>query len=440
MKKVLYTLLICLLGVHGVEAQNYLRADSYLFSFQESKNLLLADYGDNAFALQRMNEGLLSVRPQLLDGKYHILIVAHVDAYRYADEAVVNEASLRASRIRAYIKSKLNIPHESIAFYIDRSGRFRDQVHVYLVESALPWFVNQDINYTESPLPGAMKEVVKRYGSVPYVDLYPRGSANGESRAVYVITDGLFDPSELEDYRLAITEMPSPSNKGASKNVSPAVASEEQTVSQAPLQKAKPHKAERKETETAPFKFAVKMNLLPWCTVVPSVVLGNNDAEIQTGSFMPNLELEYYFANRWSVALSGTYADFSYNGNKDNKWAVSGLTLTPKVWPMADYRWLSVGLFGEYGDFDVRGEKISTSGLYGRTGRFWSAGASIGCLIPIYSGFCIEAEAQAGYRSVFNGKKYRYDDIDSKNYLETRFSSTGFMIGLKVNLLYRFGF
>ena len=43
-----------------------------------------------------------------------------------------------------------------------------------------------------------------------------------------------------------------------------------------------------------------------------------------------------------------------------------------------------------------------------------------------------------GYRSTFDGKKYRYDQIDDKNYLETRFSSTGFMIGGKVSLVYRF--
>ena len=36
---------------------------------------------------------------------------------------------------------------------------------------------------------------------------------------------------------------------------------------------------------------------------------------------------------------------------------------------------------------------------------------------------------RAGYRSVFDGKKYRYDAPDDRNYLETRFASTGFMFG-----------
>ena len=76
--------------------------------------------------------------------------------------------------------------------------------------------------------------------------------------------------------------------------------------------------------------------------------------------------------------------------------------------------------------------------MYGRTGRFWTLGASIGCLIPLGKGFCTEVSVRTGYRSTFDGKKYRYDQIDDKNYLETRFSSTGFMIGGKVSLVYRF--
>ena len=112
------------------------------------------------------------------------------------------------------------------------------------------------------------------------------------------------------------------------------------------------------------------------------------------------------------------------------------------MWPLrpGEFVWLNTGLFGEYGDFDIRGSAIDPDKdiLYGRTGRFRTAGASVGCLIPFGKGFCMEAGVRAGYRSVSEGKKYRYDKMDDKNYLETRFSSTGFMIGLNVSLVYRF--
>ena len=66
-------------------------------------------------------------------------------------------------------------------------------------------------------------------------------------------------------------------------------------------------KAERKAAY-----LAVKTNLLPWCTVVPSVRLGTGETKIEAGSFMPNLALECFFADRWSIAVSGMYSDFSY--------------------------------------------------------------------------------------------------------------------------------
>ena len=157
---------------------------------------------------------------------------------------------------------------------------------------------------------------------------------------------------------------------------------------------------------------------------------------------MPNVEVECYFSERWSVALSAMYADFAYKEKARDRWSVSEISVEPRVWPLAagEFNWLNTGLFGGYGDFDVRGSAIDPDpeALYGRTGRFWTLGASVGCLVPLAKGFSAEASVRTGYRSVFDGKKYRYDKIDDKNYLENHFSSTGFMIGLKVSLLYRF--
>ena len=101
---------------------------------------------------------------------------------------------------------------------------------------------------------------------------------------------------------------------------------------------------------------------------------------------------------------------------------------------------MNTGLFVEYGDFDVRGSAIDLSEdmLYGRTGCFWSAGLSMGYRFSLVGGFGVDMCVRAGYRSVFSGKKYRYDPLDNRNYLETRFASTGFMVGLKISLSYRF--
>ena len=410
--------------------------------------MFLADYGDNAYQLERMGQQLPLFRKRLLAGSCHLLIISHVNAYSSEDDRVINEASLRANRIRAYLKTRLDISGDCVAFYIDRSGSYRDRVHVYLVESALPWFANTSIRYSESRYPNAVRAALEKYGAIPYVDLFRRGEAGGYDREVYHIDDPLFDASELDDYRLASVvdtlngNVPSPTvvttretaRLVTKKPVAKESTTKENTAKEMPL----------KESEIAgqPVYMSVKTNLLPWFTVSPSIQLGTGDVKFQTGSFMPNLEVECYFSDRWSVAVSGMYSDFSYKEKTRDRWSVSEFSVEPRVWPLTPgkFTWLNTGLFGEYGDFDVRGSDIDPDEdvLYGRTGRFWTLGASIGCLIPLGKGFCAEASVRTGYRSVYGGKKYRYDKIDSKNYLESRFSSTSFIIGLKVSLMYRF--
>jgi hypothetical protein len=456
-KTALCLFVLSILFLQGVNAQTavYTKAESFLFSFVEENDLFLADYGDNAFYLQRMNEALVASRAKLLGNTYHLLIVAHVNSYNYTDDTVINEASLRASRIRAYLKLKLNIPHECVAFYIDRSGDYSDQVHVYQVHAPLPWFANQEISCSESRYPNAISTAVNRYGAVPFVNLYSRGSSGGYEREVYVITDPLFDRSELEDYRLATVETESiikAEQYIRRKSGIEYPVGEDDDVQQEPIPTVIVRKSTPKNklltkrhtlaSGSMTRGLAIKTNLIPWVTVAPSMLLGVGDEQIVTGAFMPNLEVEYYFGNRWSVALAGMYADFAYKDKTKDHWAISSVTLSPKVWPLAvdGYRWLNTGLFFQYGDFDVRGDLISkaSDNLYGRTGRFISLGASVGCLVPLGAGFCTEASLSAGYRSVYDGKKYRYDNVDAKNYLETRFSSTGFMLGFNISLVYRF--
>lgn len=442
------------------QTTSYVKAESFLFSFKEQSDMFLADYGDNAYQLERLGQRLPLFRRQLLSGDCHLLVISHVGAYDWEELQVVNEASCRASRVRAYLKTRLDIPSETVAFYIDRSGSYRDRVHVYLVGSPLPWFANTVIRYSESGYPEAVREALSGYGAIPYTELYRRGEAGGYDREVYRIDDPLFDPSELEDYRLAsVTDsmgvLPRSSTVVTTHEKSRIVRRETPQETTAETKAAAPaaggtDKPPLKERTAAspsfssasPIRLSVKTNLLPWFTVVPSVQLGTGETKVQTGSFMPNLEVECYFAERWSVAVSGMYADFSYKEKTRDCWSVSEFSVEPRVWPLVpgEFNWLNTGLFGEYGDFDVRGGAIDPDPdmLYGRTGRFWTAGASVGCLVPLWQGFCAEMSVRAGYRSVFDGKKYRYDKIDGKNYLESRFSSTGFMVGLKVSLLYRF--
>ena len=309
--KGIFLLLVFSLLKTGVTAQTmtYHKAESFLFSFKENSDLFLADYGDNAYQLERMGQLLDASRNRLLKGDNHLLIVSHVDAYGYEEDAVVNEASLRASRIHAYLKTRFDIPHDCVAFYIDRSGSYRDQIHIYNVYRPLPWFANISIHYSESRYPIAVKAAIGEYGAIPYVDLYRRGEAGGYDREVYRIDDPLFDCTELEDYRLAsVTD----TIRRHERVELPAVNLATTVTTKEVVRVVTKHKERTDETanpegitpvapavkknatpiEHNPVYLAIKTNLLPWCGVVPSIRLGMGETKIATGAFMPNLEVE----------------------------------------------------------------------------------------------------------------------------------------------------
>lgn len=424
----------------ALRGQDFQRAEAFVFSFPESEDRLLADYGDNAGELQRMRYRLQQHRVALLEGTSHLLIVAHLASWQYLETEAVNGVSIRAGRIQNYIKTKLKLPYECIAFYIDRSGLNREQVHVYYLDTPVPWFANQEICYSESRYPRSMEEAVGKYGAIPFVEQYKRMSGEKEDRLVYMICDALFEREEVSDYRLLISKKKPVSSIGMPKEKN-----EKTSGSDAVPEKAKPevnHPAVVKSPSgIRPFNLSIKTNLLPWCTLAPSMMLGNGSVEFERGSFMPNLGLEYCFRDRWSVNASFLYSYYTYGNDPDNLWGVSSVSLEPRFWLNGDgrFRWWWVGAFGQYGDFDVRGDKISSEGLYGRTGKFASAGLSVGCMIPLGTGFCVEAALQSGYRRVFEGEKYRYDKVDDKNYQESLFSETDIMIGFRLNIVYRIG-
>ena len=131
---------------------------------------------------------------------------------------------------------------------------------------------------------------------------------------------------------------------------------------------------------------AVKTNLFSWAGLTPG---------FKYRRFTPNLAVEGFFARRWSAALSGAYANWSYGGDK--KWGVSALSLEPRFWLKADgtFRYTYVGAFGQFGDYDDRHDTTLSS----VTGDYWQTGLSVGCYVPIVRGLGVEFGVRGGYEN-----------------------------------------
>ncbi len=121
-------------------------------------------------------------------------------------------------------------------------------------------------------------------------------------------------------------------------------------------------------------KFALKTNLLGYAVL------------------MPNIEVEWMFADRWSAALEAQSAWYS----KSSPHKVYRLaTVTPEVryWTINRSRWhgMYVGAFGGVGLYDL------SDGKKGHEGEGFMAGFSVGYMWPISKHLSLDAGLGVGY-------------------------------------------
>lgn len=142
----------------------------------------------------------------------------------------------------------------------------------------------------------------------------------------------------------------------------------------------------------------IKSNLFYWIGLMP---------DFKHYNWTPNLSVEGYFANRWSVNLTGAYAERKVG--KDKHFGVSAVSLEPRFWldGSGSYRWLYAGLYGELGEFDNQRIHISDN----RTGEFAGAGISVGVYIP----FCDHIGAEIGLRGGYSRRTVDYYSIENRH-------------------------
>ncbi|MDE6485320.1 MAG: DUF3575 domain-containing protein [Duncaniella sp.] len=121
-------------------------------------------------------------------------------------------------------------------------------------------------------------------------------------------------------------------------------------------------------------RFALKTNLLDYAIL------------------MPNIELEWMFVDRWSVALEAQGAWYSKSSPR-KVYRVATLIPEFRYWVIDRARWhgMYVGVFGGVGMYDLSN---STKGHEGEGGM---AGLSVGYMWPIGKHFSLDAGIGVGY-------------------------------------------
>lgn len=170
---------------------------------------------------------------------------------------------------------------------------------------------------------------------------------------------------------------------------------------------------------------AVKTNLLYWATVMP---------DFKSYTYVPNLEIEWFFKDRWSLSGTGNFAKWSYGNGKF--FGISSWSIEPRWWFKGDgrFRWFYLGAYGQVGDYDVQNDRVS---LDGNTGKLWGAGLSLGVAIPFSNRFGLELGLRGGYRHAkVNG--YVHEAPDYFREFTEKDNHWG-VTGIKASLYYRFG-
>lgn len=170
---------------------------------------------------------------------------------------------------------------------------------------------------------------------------------------------------------------------------------------------------------------AVKTNLLYWAGVMP---------DFRHYTFVPNLEIEYFFKERWSLSATGNYMKRSYGSG--DFFGISSWSVEPRWWFKGDgrFRWFYLGAYGQVGDYDAQNSRTA---LDGTTGKLWGAGLSVGAAIPFSDRFGLEMGIRGGYRHA-GTKEYIHEAPDY--FLERKGTDNHWGVtGIKASLYYRFG-
>jgi hypothetical protein len=172
----------------------------------------------------------------------------------------------------------------------------------------------------------------------------------------------------------------------------------------------------------------IKTNLLYWAGVTSEPALR---------SMTPNVELEWYFRKHFSLNLDATYSYIKKQKDTHQIWGLSSIAIEPRYWLTSDgsFKGFYAGLSGQYGDFDVKLDKISKE--HGYTGTFWDGSLSLGYYAALTSHLGLEIGLKGGYQNV----EYKaYVPENSGFYEVYSDSKSGLALtGLRILLVYRLG-
>lgn len=387
---------------------------SYIFYFNGRSGILLPGYRDNIKECNRMKSFIAGHAKELRSGKSHLSIVTHMLPSDLKNPLRINDALVQASVIRAYIKVHSQIEHYAVSFVIDTLSASRNVVRVDYLPYPVSCKMNQAVYYTLNRNNNVLiKIAVNKNNILSFLNCRPQ----------YILSDN----NDSTDSHLSVKSdsLPLAKKESSSAIKDPSLAINGKTESNLEQLNALINAEPAKRTFIP--LIGLKTNLFYW---------GGITSEMRHRDITPNIELEYYFARKWSLNVDRAFTYLKKKNSYRRAWALSTIGIEPRFWLKSDgkFEHFYVGAYGLAGNFDVKLNSISADG---HTGDFYEGGLSLGYYLPISSHWGLEAGGRYGYRSV-SGDLYYF--IDPHYCKQSSFKKNSLeLTAIRLLVTYRFG-
>lgn len=460
-----------------MQAQNMLHPGvTFDLRFPSGSNVLEVSYESNRPEISGLNEFISYNRSSIQRGSSHLAIIAYMRQDQKDNLYAVNRASVLGSVVRSYLKTRHTLNNTHFTFVIRTDESASNQVRVEFRPNSVRRYENQDIFYTLKPTYKDLIYAITNYREIPYetvnkqnlTQMFPEEGQLYNIHESDKIDELLRRVKDLEKKTLqeeksaqeGLMRRADDALKDVEVNPERAiieesgrVEKEKETVliqretvannqTQATNIQAQATNNQTQATNMQPqtthiqyeklfYKpvMAIKTNLMGFAGIIPP-------ATITDPIF--NLSAELFYAKRFSIIAEGFKAPFidKTDINSQEWYKVSGVTLENRVYIGKSERFQGfyAGIYGLYGDFDIRDIKVSEKG---KTGTFAGAGLSIGYSLPLYRGLTLEAGVRAGYR---NDKYDTYVVNNGSFYISESLENGEFgLTGYNISISYRFG-
>jgi hypothetical protein len=385
---------------------------SFLFSYHGQSTILPRFYKLNEKIFGPMDALIRHHRKDILSGKSHLAITSYICPGDLNNPFILNNASLQANVARSYIKVWDLIDEPYITFAFDTAHYTSYKVRVDYIPCPISKSANRHIYYTLKQDRKTIIFSLNRYNSIPL----KKGLKIDKKE---IRSDSVIKSDSILNNEIVVTEY-----KDALRSDSSEYAKVESVALEPKVLKSVYKKIGYPT-------LGIKTNLFYWAGIMP---------EVKQHFVTPNLELEYFFMDRWSFNVDGSFSYNTKNNDTQEVWIVSSLGVEPRCWlkPNGRYSGFYGGIYALYGAYDVKQNQISVDGY---TGTFKEGGFSLGCYLPFSSRWGVEAGVRYGYRTT-DIDIYTFCRTKTKDYFYYQSSTKkdGFQFtSFRLSVSYRFG-